>query len=320
MPAFSPLILRGFPCRVRRIESVVYASPRGNPLPADIYLPDEEQRPLPVILWLHGGGWRSGDRRSGPDLARFYAERGFAMVSIDYRLSDEAVFPAAVEDVKTAIRWIRSVADHYGFDPNRIGLWGASAGGHLAALAALSGPGTFENADSEHAVFSSQVHAVAAAYPVIDFLHLDAHRAAMPPLDIDPRAFALPPASDSDSFESRFLGAPLLSVPHLAAKANPVEYVQPGAPPFLLLHGTSDGAVPPMQSGLLFDALAAAGNNTTMLLIEGLGHGFLNRNDWDQGASRAAEIREARPGEPERRMPCPPVTFGTIELFFKRHL
>ncbi len=319
MPASSPLILRGFPCRVSRIESVVYASPQSNPLPADIYLPDQEQLPLPVILWLHGGGWRSGDRRSGPDLGRHFAERGFAMVSIDYRLSDEAVFPAAVEDVKTAIRWIRSVAGQYGFDPNRIGIWGASAGGHLAALAALSAPGRFEGPDSEHAGFSSQVQAVAAAYPVVDFLQLDANRNAVAS-DASSHHAMPAPASDSDSFESRFLGAPLLSVPHLAAQANPVEYVKPGAPPFLLLHGTSDRAVPPMQSALLFDALAAAGNNATMLLIEGLGHSFLNSNDWDQGPSRAAEIRGARPGEPERRMPCPPVTFGTIELFFKRHL
>jgi len=320
MPPFSPVILRGFPCKVQRVESLVYSSAAGRPLLADLYLPEEEPRPLPVVIWLHGGGWKHGNRKTGPDLGRFFAERGFAMVAVDYRLSGEAVFPAAVEDVKTAVRWVRSVAGVWGLDPERIGLWGASAGGHLAALAALAGPGVFEGPESEHSAHSTEVQAVAAAYPVIDFLKLDAHRDAMPPLDIDPSAFTLPPAADPGSFESLFLGAPLQSVPELARKANPAEYVREGTPPFLLLHGTSDGAVPPMQSELLFEALAAANGNATLQLIEGLGHSFLNRNDWDQGPARAVTVRQARPGEPVRQFAAPPATFGSIELFFKRHL
>jgi acetyl esterase/lipase len=320
VPTFSPLILRGFPCRVRRIESIVYSSPGGGPLLADLYLPEEEQRPLPVIIWLHGGGWRFGDRRLGPDLARFFTERGFAMLSIDYRLSGTARFPAAIEDVKTAVRWVRAQGGEHGLDPSRIGLWGASAGGHLAALAALSGPGTFEGPESEYACLSSEVKAVSIGYPVVDFLQLDAHRAEMPELDVDPSSFTLPPAADPDSFESRFLGAPILTVSELCRQANPVHYVREGAPPFLIVHGTADGAVPHMQSKLLFDALAEAGNHATLQLIEGLGHGFLNRNDWDQGPARAAKVYESRPGEPVRQTQGPPVTFGTIELFFKRCL
>ncbi len=318
MPSFSPVILRGFPCRVQKVESIVYSSREGRSLLADIYLPEEEQRPLPVIIWLHPGGWKLGNRQLGPDLARFFAEAGFAMVAVDYSLSGVAKFPTAVEDVKTAVRWVRSVAAERGFDPDRIGVWGASAGGHLAALAALSGEGAFEG--TEYPGYASGVKAVAAGYPVVDMLQLDAHRDAMPPLDVDPSAFMLPAAADAESFESQFLGAPIQTVPELARAANPAEYVREGAPPFLLLHGTGDGAVPHMQSKLLFDALAAAGNNATLHLIDGLGHGFLNKNDWDQGMARDAKLYEARPGEPVRVVQGPPVTFGTIELFFKRHL
>src|SRR5580692_6078407 len=110
---------------------------------ADVYLPDAEP-PLPVIIWLHGGGWRFGDRRLAPDLTRHFASRGFAMVSIEYRLSGQAVFPAPLEDVKAAVRWVRSAAERYGFDADHIGLWGSSAGGHLAALAALCEPGAVQ--------------------------------------------------------------------------------------------------------------------------------------------------------------------------------
>ena len=130
MPQEYPIILRGFPGTVQVVDGVEYAPGRL----ADVYLPVEAAKPVPTILFLHAGGWLHGDRKFGPDLGRFFTQRGFAMVSIDYRLSDEALFPAAVHDVKTAVRWMRSVAGEYGFNPNRIGVWGLSAGGHLAAM------------------------------------------------------------------------------------------------------------------------------------------------------------------------------------------
>ncbi len=126
-------------CEVTIHRDLVYASPHGKPLLADLYLPRQPPARLPVIVWLHGGGWRLGDRRLAPDLQRYFAQEGFAMASIEYRLSGEASFPAAVEDVKTAVRWLRASTDAYGLDAKRIGLWGSSSGGHLAALAALSG-------------------------------------------------------------------------------------------------------------------------------------------------------------------------------------
>ena len=258
MPTFSPVILRGFPCRVTRLDDIVYASPDGQPLLVDLYLPDEAARPLPVIVFLHAGGWLNHDRRFAPDLGRFFAERGFAMASLDYRSSRQAIFPAALQDVIAGIQWLRSAGAEYGLDPERIGVWGASAGGHLAALAALSAPET-------------RVRAVAAVYPPVDFLQMGEESAS-------PR-----------SYESRFLGAPIRTVPE-------------------------------SQSELLYEALRAAANHVTLSVIEGLEHGFLNDNRFDQGPQRRHRLRASRPGEPEQVFDAPPLTFGTFETFFKRHV
>src|SRR5829696_2873512 len=122
------------PAGVRLIRDLEYATPAGASLRADLHLPDPARIPAPAIVWIHGGGWRFGNRRVGPGLSRFFAARGFAMAAIDYRLTRRAIFPALIEDVKTAIRWLRSVSPSYGIDGARIGLWGASSGGHLAAL------------------------------------------------------------------------------------------------------------------------------------------------------------------------------------------
>jgi acetyl esterase/lipase len=125
---------------VTRVDDLLFATESGVALYADLYLPRRlDARLVPVIVWVHGGGWRFGDRRLAPNLSRFFAARGFAMASIDYRLSTHALFPAPVRDVKTAVRWLRSVAPTYSLDIDRIGLWGSSSGGHLSALAAVSG-------------------------------------------------------------------------------------------------------------------------------------------------------------------------------------
>src|SRR5262249_32110326 len=156
----------------------------------------------PVVLWIHGGGWKFGDRKSGPDLKRFFASRGIAMASIDYRLTGEAIFPAQIHDGKTAIRWLHEIAPAYDLDPERIGVWGASAGGHLAALAALSGDGVLEPERPEHAGHTTRVAAVVDGYGPIDFLKMDAHRPLLKESELDPAA--RPPSNrlsaDADSF------------------------------------------------------------------------------------------------------------------------
>jgi acetyl esterase/lipase len=307
---------------VKLISNTVYTRPGGSPQRLDLYLPEGVGHPLPVILWLHGGGWRFGDRKMGPNLSRYFAERGFAMVSIDYRLSGEATFPAQIHDVKTAIRWVRAAANRYGLDGEHIGLWGSSSGGHLAALAATTGSGVLEGEDKEYADQSSDVQAVIDGYGPIDFLRMDEQRDPNIQPPDDPESARLPPnklSADADSLESLFLGAPIQTVPERVRQASPLTYVQAGAPPFLILHGLNDTAVPSQQSILLYEALAAADNDVTLCLIAGLGHGFLNRNDFDK-TPRAVTVWSTRQGSPRQVTDGPRVTFDTIEAFFRKHL
>jgi len=302
---------------------VEYASPEGRRLLADVYVPTAAAERMPAIVWLHGGGWQFGDRRRGPDLSRYFAERGFVMASIDYRLSGEAVFPAQAEDVKTALRWLRAHAAQYHVAPDRIGLWGSSAGGHLAALAALSSPGVFEGSHGEHAGFSSRVHAVVSGYAPIDFLKLDTHRALMAQPEAGRQSARLAVAlraADPDSFESRLMGEPIERCAERVRQANPITYVGTGAPPFLILHGLRDAVVPWHQSQLLYDALASHDNDATLCLVEGLGHGFLDKGDFDRGTPHDVTVRRCRPGRPEQVTDGPAVTFHAIEAFFRRHL
>ena len=118
------------------LRTLTYASRGGADLLLDLYLPAKPiRRPIPVIVFLHGGGWSGGTRTTGPDFKRYFAQDGFAMASIEYRLTPSITFPANVEDVRTAVRWLKANAAAHGLDPDRICLWGTSAGGHLAAVA-----------------------------------------------------------------------------------------------------------------------------------------------------------------------------------------
>ena len=283
-PKNSGFLLRAWGSPVTKIHNVPYR----DRLLADFYIPDAFERPLPTIIWLHPGGWIAGDRKTGPDLSRFIAERGFAIVSVDYRLSREAIFPAALEDVTFAVHWVRSVAAEYGLAPGRIGLWGASAGGHLAALTALSDP-------------QLGIRAVVDCYGPSNFLEMGASHLR------------------SSSYESRFLGAPVDTVPDLVRKANPADYAHADAPPFLILHGAGDTEVIPEQSSLLYEALAATGADATLCLIDGLGHGFIT-DDFAANTTGRVRIRESRRGLPEYSADAPPLNFGVIETFFRKHL
>jgi acetyl esterase/lipase len=261
---------------VRVIEKQVYSRAGGQDRLADVYIQEAEAAPS-VVFWLHGGGWRFGDRGLAPDLAAFAAQSGLALISIDYRLSDEAKFPAQVEDVKTAVRWARRMAGELGLNADRIGLWGSSAGGHLAACAALSRDDKFLT--DEHAGYSSAVQAVVDGYGPTNFARIDSDRAAIAPTGDDVESLAIGnvlPAGHPDSFESRLLGVPVTDTAQAAQLADPVHYVHAGAPPFLILHGRADTLIPCTQSQYLFDALSAAGNDVTLVLLEKLKHGFFN--------------------------------------------
>ncbi len=310
---------------VTLIADQVYSLADGKELLADLYLPQGDGETFPVILWLHGGGWRFGDRRLGPDLSRFLAERGFAMASIDYRLSGDAIFPAQVIDVKTSIRWLRSIASQYHLDPNRIGVWGSSAGGHLAACAALSGSNEFVS--DEHAGYESQVQAVVDGYGPTDFSRMDEDRSGQGLEGRDAESAAVAgtvPTGDATSFESMLIGCAVSTSPREVQLANPMNYVRAGSPPFLILHGQSDLLVPWQQSQLLYEALHAKQNEVTLMLIERLGHGFFNNSDLDRvDTGRVMTLRSLEGRITETVDPDGSGTrfgFSLVEEFFRAHL
>jgi acetyl esterase/lipase len=219
-----------------------------RPVELDLYLPDGASGQVPTVVHVHGGGWRRGSRRQplpavGDGFYAGLAAGGIAVAAVDYRLSGEARYPAAVEDVRAAVAWARSALPGYGITPGPLVLWGDSAGGHLALLAALTGSG------------ETAVDGVVAWFPVTDLA------AVRGPGDDDPA-----------SREALFLGAPPSLVPDLAQEASPVSHVHAAAPPALLLHGECDALVPPGQSIVFAQALRDAGGSVTLELVPGAGH------------------------------------------------
>jgi acetyl esterase/lipase len=224
----------------------------------DLYLPRADG-PLPLVVYIHGGAFRMGDKADRPPLE--YLAEGYALASINYRLSQHALFPAQVEDCKAAVRWLRANAAEYGLDAARFAAGGVSAGAHLAAMLGVTG----EVADldiGEHLEVSSRVQAVVDFFGPTDFLQMDAHRLPGGMVHDTP-----------DSPESQLVGGPIQEHPDRVARANPVTYVTADAPPFLIVHGDRDPLVPHHQSVLLAEALKAAGVPVTFYTVERGGHG-----------------------------------------------
>ena len=217
--------------------------------------------PLPVVIWVHGGAWRMGDNKQPPAVP-LLTDNGFAVASIRYRFSQEALFPAQIQDCKAAVRWLRAHAHEYHLNPDKIGAWGASAGGHLVALLGLAvDVPTFE--DGDHLDQSSQVQAVCDWYGPTDFLQMDSHA-----LDSSPF-----PHDTADSPESQLVGGRIQENRDKVAVANPITYITGGHPPFLIMHGDQDPLVPFHQSQLLHEALTAAGEEVAFRPVVGAGHG-----------------------------------------------
>ena len=224
----------------------------------DLYLP-RAAGPLPLIVWIHGGAFRMGSK---VDRVPFeMLEQGYAIASLNYRLSQHALFPAQIEDCKAAVRWLRAHAETYGLDPLHFAAWGESAGGHLAAM--LGTAGHERNFDvGEHLEHSSHVQAVLDFFGPTDFLQMDAHRLPEGMVHDAP-----------DSPESQLVGGPIQDRPAEVARANPVTYVTSEAPPFLIVHGDRDPLVPYHQSVLLAEALRAASVPCRFYTVAGAGHG-----------------------------------------------
>ncbi len=244
---------------VKAYRDLVYVPDGHERHKLDIFVPADARKPLPLIVWVHGGGWQNGGKDGCPPLRKGYVQRGYAVASINYRLSGHATFPAQIQDCKAALRWLRAHADKYHIDPERIGVWGSSAGGHLVALLGTSGDvkefDVGENLDQ-----SSRVQAVCDYYGPTDF-----------------KVFVTTPRYESHagdaSPEAKLIGGAVLENEEKAAQVNPIRYVTKDDPPFLIVHGDEDRTVPHNQSSLLFDALKKAGRDVRFHTIHRAGHG-----------------------------------------------
>ncbi len=220
----------------------------------DLFVPEQATSPLPLIVWVHGGAWLTGSKEgAGPALP--FLGKGYAVASVNYRLSQHAKFPAQIQDCKAAIRWLRANAKTYNLDPARFGVWGASAGGHLVALLGTSGDVKDLEGDDGTAEQSSRVQAVVNWFGPTDLTKMGGSH------------------DQPDSPEAKLLGGPVQENKDKAARANPISYVSKDDPPFLIMHGDKDTTVPIGQSELLLEALKNAGVDATFRVVKGAGHG-----------------------------------------------
>jgi acetyl esterase/lipase len=250
----------------RILRDVVFTSTLGfRPLSLDLYLPDAENPP--VVLFLHGGGWRAGSRAvfvphvSADDSFGRIVAAGFAVAAADYRLSGEAHFPAQVDDVRSALEWVRASGAEFGFDGSRVVLWGESAGATLAALAGLE-PGS-------------------GVRGIVDWYG---------PADLIAMAEGLSAAESAVTRETGWLGVSAHDDPELARAASPLFAVTAAAPPFHIEHGTADEAVPFAQSQALAVALSAAGADVELVPVDGAGHMWGGVDDTSPIFARAIEF------------------------------
>jgi acetyl esterase/lipase len=261
---------------VTGISDVTYESlPGFRPLTLDLYLPADRKSHHPLVLYIHGGGWTTGhSRQSGafddfPGVLASLAARGYIVASLNYRLSSEAPFPAAIQDVKAAIKFIRAHADDYSVDKSRGLVWGGSAGGHLAALAALTcgvkelEPVLRPNPSPDAVRVSEQDDCMQAAvtwYGVFDL--------------------SMVPSLNGSNVPSptilKFLNCTGSTCPTATLDAaSPIHYVSAQSPPFLLVHGSGDKTVDPLQSTYFKEVMERAGAHADLLMIPSVDHSFI---------------------------------------------
>jgi acetyl esterase/lipase len=243
----------------------------------DIAMPEAQWKdPRPALLIVHGGGWGGGDKRlrQFTGLMLDYAAHGYVAASVNYRLTAEAALPAAIADVKNAVRYWRAHAKEYGLDPNRIGVYGNSAGAHLAAMLALAGKDADLEGDGPYQNYSSAVQAVCTSGTPTDLMK---GRLGTPP-----RSLAL-------------FGGPE-GLAEKARRSSPVTYARKSIPPYLMIQGSADATIPPDDSRELFQALRAAGaKDVTLMMIQDAGHNvFVAHAPETEAAMRAFFERTLR--------------------------
>lgn len=249
-------------------ETLVYCQSVGEERLLDLYRPlAASSKPLPVIVWFHGGAWKMGSRRSVERIVAEQLQRGFAVASVSYSLSDRAHWPVQCNEAKAAVRYLRANADRLGLNPDKIIAAGMSAGGHMACVLGVSAEHQQLNGElGEHLHESSQVQGVLALYPPTDFLSV-------------PKTFdGLMDYYAADSPISALLGESIETAPHKSDLASPLKLLQSlsshaSCPPTLLLHGDADPIVPVAQSELLHSALQGLGLDSQLIRIANYTHG-----------------------------------------------
>jgi acetyl esterase/lipase len=256
-------------------SDITYSTiPGYRPIILDLYRPAQQDKSLPLVIYIHGGGWANGHTRQSGAFSDFPAvladlsARGYVVASLEYRLSKEAPFPAAIDDVRTAIRYLRANAARFGLDGSHVAVWGGSAGGQLAALAALQCGSAPTGEDKSNPGQSDCVQAGVGWYGVYDFATM-------------PQAIA--------GAENAYLDCVKPNCPaDRITAASPAAHVDAKDPPMLLIHGTEDKVVPADQSRQLAAALKAARVPVTLEIIPSVGHSWIGA---DAAATRAASLR-----------------------------
>ena len=252
---------KAYPVTVQK--DVRFASPNDVDLLLNLHLPDGVENP-PLVMFIHGGGWKNGDR-TRCRLA-WVAEHGYAVASVEYRLSHEALFPAQIHDCKGALRWLRAHQNEYGYDASRVVVAGTSAGGHLAALMGTSGDvAELEGTTVGHPDQSSRVQGVIDYYGPTDFILRSKTN----------------PAKTEDPKGSVYLmlGGPVTEKQDLARLASPAAHVSDDDPPLLILHGEKDKTVYLPQSERLKEVYESQGLPVTLHVEPGAGHGWSPTSD-----------------------------------------
>lgn len=248
-----------------KFKDVAYAGVSSRQV-MDIYLPEGEG-PFPVVVLIHGGAFKMGDKGMETRNAEALVAKGYAAASINYRLSGEAKFPAQIEDCKAAVRFLRANAAKYRLNPDKIGSWGASAGGNLSALLGTSaGIAELEGTGLGNSSYSSKVIACVDWFGPINFLTMDEEASVL--------GFTIRTNSDL-SPESQLIGKAIQSAPELVKKANPETYITKDDAAFFIQAGSNDRNIPYTQSRNFYDALkkVLGEDKVSFELLEGAGHG-----------------------------------------------
>ena len=244
------------PAKLGQVErDITYGTADRVDLKMDIYYPEFATGAVPAVIYVHGGAWVQGDKNEGAGITEIpeLRSRGYLVAAINYRLAPEYKFPTQIEDVKCAVRFLRANAAAYGIDPNHIGAWGGSAGGHLVALLGTTDATAGFEGNGGYADQSSRVQAVVDMFGPTDLKALS--------LGVGPRFLLL-------------LFGTANRNSNIVKRANPVTWISDDDPPFLILHGENDELVPVSQSEIFYNGLVGAGVPATLVIVENAGHGF----------------------------------------------